>query len=423
MIPCALLFSLLVASPLAAQTPAAEAPVAPTPAAPAVATPAPAVTPAATLRRGAFWTPEEGKRKLDEYAATWSDKASWEKRAAALREGVLRGAGLAKFPPRTALNPLYRGVRFHEGYTVENVGFESVGGYFVMGNLYRPATKPESGKCPAILLAHGHCTPGNVPFAVNKTGGRFSEDTQRLAAVLARMGAVVYAYDMTGVNESVQYPHNGPRTIAVQLWNSLRAVDFLVSLPDVDAANLGMTGASGGGTQTFLLAACEPRLKVSVPVVMVSAHFFGGCSCESGLPIHANPGHDTCNVEIAALHAPKPMLLVSDGKDWTQNTPAVEFPYVQKVYRALGAEAAVENVHLASEGHDYGPSKRQAAYAFLAKHLGLKTDAVPKKENALDESFATIETYETLRVFNEENPLPFDALEVPADIEAKLKAR
>jgi hypothetical protein len=270
------------------------------------------------------------------------------------------------------------------------------------------------------LVTHGHCTGTKTPFATNKTGGRFSAETQRISAVLARMGAVVFAYDMTGVNEAQQYPHTGQKALAVQLWNSTRAVDFLTSFPEVDPANIGMTGPSGGGTQTFLLAAVDDRVKVSIPVVQVSAHFFGGCVCESGMPIHVSDRHDTCNAEIAALHAPQPMLVISDGKDWTKNTAAVEFPYIRSVYRACGAEQAVENLHLPSEGHDYGPSKRQGAYAFLVKHLGLKSDAVPHKDGKVDESFVTQETYESLRVFNETHPRPAHALTDPARIEAAL---
>ncbi|MBN2326344.1 MAG: acetylxylan esterase [Candidatus Omnitrophica bacterium] len=373
------------------------------------------------LRQGGFWTPEEGKQKLEEYAQTWNDRASWEKRAAAIRAGILRGAGLSKLPPREPLNPIIRDERNYDGYSIANATIESLPGFYVTGNLYRPTDKSASNRYAGILLTHGHCTGTKTPFGVNKTGGRFSASTQSLGAVLARMGAVVFAYDMTGVNEAVQYPHTGRRAMTVQLWNSMRALDFLTSMPEVDAERIGMTGASGGGTQTFLLAAVDDRVRVSIPVVQVSCYFFGGCVCESGLPIHVGAHHETCNTEIAALHAPKPLLIISDGKDWTQHVPQATFPYLQRVYRAYGAKGSVENLHLPEEGHDYGPSKRQGTYTFMAKHLDLDMSRVPTQNDIVDESFVTVEDYDALCVFSESHPLPADAIQDASKVEAHFQ--
>jgi hypothetical protein len=344
------------------------------------------------LRQGAFYTEAEAREKLAEYGRTYNDRAGWERRAQAIREGILRGAGLDPMPEKTPLKPFFRGERKGKGYSVSNVAFESTPGFRVTGNLYRPWPRKEGERHAAVLLSHGHARD---PMK----GGRFSESKQKLGAMLARAGAVVLAFDMVGYGEANQHAHKTDTTLRLQLWNSIRAVDFLESLPEVDPMRIGVTGESGGGTQSFMLAAVDPRIAASVPVVMVSAHFFGGCECESGMPIHASPTHETNNAEIAALAAPRPQLVISDGADWTKNVPEVEFPYIRNVYRLYDAEANVENLHLATEGHDYGPSKRAGAYAFLGRHLGLDLDRIRNAAGQFDEGKVKLAEREKLLVF------------------------
>jgi dienelactone hydrolase len=285
-----------------------------------------------------------------------------------------------------------------DGYSVENIAIESFPGFYITGNLYKPLQlKPKN---PAILCTHGH-----------KSNRGFTENLQLRCASLARMGAIVFSYNMVGRNGIDQVSHTIPISLLLHTWNSRRILDYLLSLPDIDPEKIGMTGESGGGTQTFILAAIDDRIKVSVPVVQISAHFFGGCVGESGMPIHKSKHHQTNNVEIAALYAPRPMLLISDGADWTRNTPRIEYPYIQEVYKLFNAEHKVENAHFPSEKHDYGYSKRAAAYVFFAHHLGLDLDNLPYDDKiGFLESFVTVLPNQQLQIFNVNNPLPKNAL-------------
>jgi dienelactone hydrolase len=360
--------------------------------------------------RGDCYSEAEAAEKLAQFAKQYDTRDEWLARAERIRRGMLRGMKLENRPPASPLKPIRHSVRNEHGYTVENVAFESLPGFWVTGNLYLPADA--KGPIPGILCPHGHMADN-----------RMIEQTQKRCAVLARLGAVVFAYDMVGYGESTPVDHHHSEGLRLQTYNSMRAIDFLLSLGLVDEKRLGVTGESGGGTQSFVLAAVDPRIALSVPTVMVSAHFFGGCTCESGMPIHKGPEHETNNVEIAACVAPKPLMLISVGADWTRNAPQVEFPHLKRIYGLLGAESNVENAHFADEQHDYGPSKRQAMYRFVAKHFKLDASKLTNDSGDIREDFVTVHDRADLLVFPSDRPRPDYAISDGDQVIAALDRR
>jgi hypothetical protein len=332
---------------------------------------------------------ERIRGKLQELAFRYNTSVpSWEARADEVRRGILEGAGLNPLPIRTPLNPLIHSRKIKNGYTIESVALEISPGYWLAGNLYRPLGR--TGKVPAIAHPIGH-------FKKSGWKTRTQPEMQARAGHLAQMGAVVFAYDMAGWGETRQVPHSSKRALALQLWNSIRVIDFLESLPEVDRSRIGITGASSGGTQAILNAAVDPRIAASAPVVKITAMTAGRCSCETGMPVRALTGSN--NAEIAAVIAPKPLLIVTDGGDSTKHFPRLEYPYVQGIYRLYGAEDRFRNVHLAEEGHDFGINKRKAVYDFFAEHFGL--DRIPIEDDGSKEpEDVVIEKSEALLVWN-----------------------
>jgi hypothetical protein len=288
---------------------------------------------------------------------------AWAPRAAYIRRHILSSAGLVPMPEKTPLRPVVFDEVTHPDYVVSKVYFESLPGFFVTGNLYRPAGE---GPFPAILSPHGHWANGRLEnTAVNSGPGR--------AIGLARQGFVVFTHDMIGYNDSRQLPHTfggrrenlwGLSLSGLQLWNSIRALDFLETLPYVRRGGFGVTGESGGGTQTFLLAAVDDRVAVAAPVNMISLHMQGGCLCENlpGLRL------DTTNVEIAASIAPRPLLMVSATGDWTAETLEVEYPAVRGIYELFDAAPRVHAIRVNAE-HNYNKESREAMYAWMARWM------------------------------------------------------
>jgi dienelactone hydrolase len=348
-----------------------------------------------------------------------ADKKEWAKRRRAIREQILVACGLWPLPAKTPLHPVIHGKIDRDGYTVEKVFFASYPGHYVSGNLYRP--KGKTGKLPAVLSPHGHWRDGRFFDAgeaaaraqirqkaeTTLAGARFP--LQARCAQLARMGCVVFHYDMVGNADSRKIDHmEGFRDVradlrlqsfmGLQTWNSIRALDFLLSLPDVDPKRVGVTGASGGGTQTFMLCAIDDRPAVAFPAVMVSTGMQGGCVCENCSLLRLGTG----NVEFAALFAPKP-LGMTGADDWTKEIETKGLPELKKLYKLYGAEDKVMAQCFKQFGHNYNQVSREVMYNWFNKHLKLG-----QKSPVVEKPFVPVPPRD-LSVYDKNHPLPKDA--------------
>ncbi len=348
----------------------------------------------------------------------YKDKADWEKRAAELRQQLLVAMNLWPMPEKSPLNPVIHGKVDFDGYTLEKVFFASLPGHYVSGNLYRP--KGKTGKLPAVLSPHGHWPNGRffegTDAVVAEQLKRGAEQTpegaryplQARCAMLARMGCVVFLYDMVGMADCKPIVHRVGFTdaqaelrmqsfLALQTWNSIRSLDFLESLPDVDPARIGVTGSSGGATQTLLLCAVDPRPAVSFPAVMVSEAMQGGCVCENCS--HLRVG--TNNAEIASLFAPKPEAMTA-ANDWTRDVEVRGLPEIKSIYALYNAEDLV-TAKWFSFDHNYNQVAREMMYNWFNKHLHLE-----QKSPVSEKAFSPLKPAE-ISVFDEKHPRPTDA--------------
>ncbi len=324
--------------------------------------------------------PEDGMKLIPYLSSLYADKAAWEARKDTLRPEVRLRLGIDKLLPLCSKDaPEYGKIRKFDGYTVQNFRLKTVNGHTVCGSIYAPRSK---GKHPLIICPNGHFS-----------NGRYGTVQQQRLGTLARMGAICVDYDLWGWGESADEvgskAHQTPEAHVMQALNGIRILDWMIQRKDVDKTRVGVNGGSGGGTQAVLLSVLDDRYTASCPVVSMSSWFDGGCPCESGMPIQL-AGGGTCNAELAAMFAPKPMMVVSDGGDWTSTTPELEFPYLQRIYGFYGKTDNVKNIHLPKERHDFGPNKRNAVYKFFIETFNL--DA-----SKLDESKVTIEEENALR--------------------------
>jgi len=357
----------------------------------------------------------------------------WEQRKEYVRRQILVATGLWPMPTKTPLNPVVHGKIERDGYTVEKVYFESAPGFFVTGNLYRPTNV--QGKVPGVMLAHGHRKDARLYLTPENTlrnqiadgaerferAGRSTYQSQ--CRQLAQMGCVVWQWDMLGDSDSIQlsrelvhgFAKQRPEMNTTKDWglfspqaeshcqnvmglqtlNAVRGLDFLLSLPEVDPQRVAVTGASGGGTQTMILAAIDDRVKLSFPVVMVSTAMQGGCTCENASLLRVNTG----NVEFAALAAPKPQGMNS-ADDWTKEMATKGFPELQQLYAAYGKQNNVFLKRGEHFPHNYNAVTRSAFYTFLNKHFKLGAQAP-----VIEQDFDPLPP-EQLTVWDDQHPAP-----------------
>ena len=317
-------------------------------------------------------------------------REAWQKRAREIREHILVSCGLWPMPEKTPLNPRIFGKIERDGYSVEKVYLETFPGFYLAGNLYRPIGHG-AGPFPGVLNPHGHWKEGR--FTDSKDGSVAAR-----CISFARQGMVAFSYDMVGYNDTHFADAPGDKAhydvhrafgakpvdqlweislMGLQTWDSIRALDFLESLPDVDKKRLACTGESGGGTQTFMLGAVEDRLAAQAPVVMVSHTMQGGCSCENAPGLRVKYS----NMEIAAVPAPRPQILVAATGDWTRATLTVEGPAIAHIYDLFQARDRFDFVRF-DFGHNYNQTSREAVYRWFGKWLLHNPDPATLKESS-----------------------------------------
>ncbi|MEI6235499.1 MAG: acetylxylan esterase [Planctomycetota bacterium] len=361
--------------------------------------------------------------------------AAWSERKQAVRDRLLLACGLFPLPTKTPINAVIHGRIERDDYTMDRVFFESFPGHFVCGNLYRPKTPPKDGKMPGILCPHGHWPNGRfmdlgagsaamkeqLAIGAERFESGARSPLQARCVQLARMGCAVFFYDMLGNADSLQIAEHrsGKRkeldgtepgayglystmadlrlesNFGLQTWNGLRAIDFILSVPGVDPTRISCTGASGGGTQTLMLAAIDDRLATAFPCVMTSTAMQGGCTCENACYLRINQG----NIDIAANFAPKPMGMTA-ANDWTKELETKGFPDLKMVWTKLGKPndvSATFNIHWL---HNYNHVSRTTMYTFMNKYFKLGFSAP-----VLERDFV-ISTKEEMTVWTAEHPKP-----------------
>ncbi len=342
------------------------------------------------------------------------DPADWPLRRTQLKDQLTVALGLEPSPQANALQSQVFGSIEKDGYRISKVIVETLPNFFLTGSLYEPLNLADQKLLPAILCPHGHWEDGRMHRASDaEVANLLASGAERFEAAarnhiqarcvqMARMGCIVFAYDMLGYADSQQISierahrwgvnqinpetrsdaNDAPRmenllfstraelyqqsVMSLQILQNLQAVNFVKTLPHVDSKQIAITGASGGGTQSFVTAAISDDIAGAFPAVMVSTGMQGGCTCENSslLRVHTN------NVEIAALIAPRPLMMTS-ADDWTVNMKQDGFPALRKIYEDAGVSENVKLFAATHFPHNFNHVSRVALYGFINRLFGL----------------------------------------------------
>ena len=325
-------------------------------------TPTSADEPTAADRALAAYFRAETEALTRETAAIPESPTEWRARLETDRGRLQDMLGLLPFPDRADLRPVVTGRLEGPGIIVEKLHFQSLPGLYVTANLYRPKT--QSGPLPAVLYVCGHARVfTNGVSCGNKTA------YQHHGIWFARHGYVCLLVDTLQLGEIEGFHHGthrlgqwwwnsrGYTPAGVEAWNGIRAIDYLVSRPEVDPARLGVTGRSGGGSYSWTIAALDPRVRVAAPVAgitdlhdhVVDGVVEGHCDCMYFV--------NTFRWDFArhsALIAPRPLLIVNTDADGIFPLDGVQRIHAatREVYRRLGAPASLGLVIAPGEHKD-----------------------------------------------------------------------
>jgi hypothetical protein len=304
--------------------------------------------------------------------------SDWDSRRRELQAFVLECAGLKPLPERVALDVHQSPPLDHPWCTVRRVYYQLWPGVYSSGLLFMPKHLPER-PAPGMLCPHGHWANGNA-----------HPEVQKRCLNLARLGYVTFSSTQNHYEDlPVGVSHQ-----TLMIWNNIRALDLLDSLPEVDRKRIGVAGASGGGLQTQMLTSVDSRVKAATIV---------GLTCDFRQIMFPAATHCTCNhfpnvmrrtdhPEISTLGLPAAVQYLTMN-DWTRSFESANFPTIQKLYAAHGSGDRVFCKYFNTE-HNYDKTKREWTYWWMERWVRGKS--MPRPESEPDTQTFPVETIEKL---------------------------